>query len=233
MKNAKMIFTVIALAFVVSAAAGSHARATMMGPGQGMMGGPMMTNGGTFGMMNGMAGSPVIGDDGTAYLVSYVPAANPGPVPSSASFQSRIIAVTPAGAVSSLTLSGIVSRPVVAGSVLVASASLPDFTNYMMYKTLGTNSPADQSSLYIVTLPLSGTTKPTAVSLDGEFASMPVVDAGHNRIYVTTTDFGNGMMTGSNGYTMMYGTYTVDASTAKSYLYLINFDGTYTKVPLQ
>jgi hypothetical protein len=62
---------------------------------------------------------------------------------------------------------------------------------------------------------------------------MPVIDAGHSRIYVTTTDFGNGMMTGSNGYTTMYGTYPVNTSTAKTYLYLINFDGTYTKVTLQ
>ncbi len=53
------------------------ADAAMMGGTGGvsgsMMGGGMMglTNSGGFGMMNGMAGAPVVGDDGTAYIVGF------------------------------------------------------------------------------------------------------------------------------------------------------------------
>ena len=232
MKKVQMFMAITILATLMLLT-NTPSEAAMMGPGTGMMSGPMMTSSGTFGMMNGMAGSPVVGDDGTAYLVTYVPGTRPSEVPSNSSFQSSLLAVTPLGSITSLTLGGIVSRPVVTGNLLVATASLPVFTNYMMYGSFG-NSPANQQSvLYLVSLPLTGTVKPTAVSLDGDFASAPVVDATHNRIYVTTTDFGNGMMTGSNTYNMMYGTYAVNPSTAKTYLYIINFDGTYKQVTIQ
>ena len=116
----------------------------MMGPG--MFGGT--SNGGGFGMMNGMTGAPVVGDDGTAYLASYTPTANPGTVPNSGSFQSTILAFTPTGGVSTLVLKGIVSRPVVVGNVLVATASLPDFSNYSFFGNYGTI-PGGQSVIYV------------------------------------------------------------------------------------
>jgi hypothetical protein len=126
------------------------------GPGYGMMpggsgmfgGGFMMTNNGSFGMMNGMAGAPV---DGTAYLVTQNPTTTPGTVPDSGSFQSIITAVNPVGSYVTFALDGIVSRPVVVGNILVATASLPDFTNYTLYGPHMQN----QSVLYAIALPLS------------------------------------------------------------------------------
>ncbi|MFH0999179.1 MAG: hypothetical protein V1844_27355 [Pseudomonadota bacterium] len=204
-----------------------------MGPGSGMMTGSMMTNGGSFGMMNGMAGSPVVGEDGTAYLVSYVPSSTPSQTPSSNSFDSKLIAVAPSGTISSMALSGIVSKPVVLGNLLFASASLPDFNDYTMFGSFGSNPPNNQSVFYIVQLPLAGSAKPIAVALDGSFASAPVVDSVRNRVIVTTTDFGNSMMSGSYSYNMMYGSYNANSSTAKTYMYMINFDGTFTKITIQ
>jgi hypothetical protein len=226
----KMFFKVIFPAIFMWLTFAAPSGAQMMGPG---MMASAMTNGGSFGMMNGMAGSPVVGDDGTAYVVTYVSGSNPGTVPSNASFQSRIIAVTPAGAVFSMIVSGIVSRPVVYGNLLVASASLPDFNDYTMMGSFGNNSPSGQSVVYLVSLPFSATAKPVAVSIDGSFASTPVIDAAHNRILVTTTDFGYGMMSGSNTYNAMYGNYSFNSGTAKTYMYMLNFDGTYTRVTLQ
>lgn len=226
----KMFFKVIFPAIFMWLTFAAPSGAQMMGPG---MMASAMTNGGTFGMMNGMAGSPVVGDDGTAYVVTYVSGSNPGTVPSNASFQSRIIAVTPAGAVFSMIVSGIVSRPVVYGNLLVASASLPNFNDYTMMGSFGNNSPSGQSVVYLLSLPFSAAAKPVAVSVDGSFASAPVIDAAHSRVYVTTTDFGYGMMSGSSTYNAMYGNYNFNAATAKTYLYSLNFDGTYTRVTLQ
>jgi hypothetical protein len=228
----KRFFKVIFPAMFMWLAFAAPSGAQMMGPGPGMMA-SAMTNGGTFGMMNGMAGSPVLGDDGTAYLVTYVPGSNPGSVPSNNSFQSRIIAVTPAGSVFSMIVSGIVSRPVVFGNLLVASASLPNFSDYTMWTSFGNNPPSGQSVVYLVSLPFSTAAKPVAVSVDGSFASTPVVDGTRNRILVTTTDFGYGMMSGSNTYNTMYGNYSFNTATAKTYMYMLNFDGTYTRVTLQ
>ncbi len=189
----------------------------MMGPG--MFGGT--SNGGGFGMMNGMTGAPVVGDDGTAYLVSYTSTANPGTVPNSGSFQSTVLAFTPTGGVSTLVLKGIVSRPVVVGNVLVATASLPDFSNYSFFGNYGTI-PGGQSVIYIVTAPFTNTTVPEAVSMDGSFASMPVIAGSH--VYVTTSDWGNAMM--NNMANWMYGNYNFNSTgTAKTYLYIFNFDG--------
>ncbi len=196
--------------------------------GGGMMGGGFaMTNTGGFGMMNGMAGAPVVGDDGTAYLVSYNPAANPGTLPTSNSFESTITAVTPSGAVSSITLNGIASRPVVEGNVLAATASLPNFSNFNVLENLGSAAPSGQSMLYVVSLPLNGSQTPVGVSLDGRFASIPVIAS--NAIYVVTSDFGNGMMTGSGTFNMfnaMFPNYNFNGTgVAHSYLYIIGFDG--------
>src|SRR5450759_330784 len=217
MKRLKMTIKAISLATFAWLSIAAQSDASMMGPG---MAGPAITNGGSFGMMNGMAGAPVLGGDGTAYLVTYVPATVPGPLPSKNSFQSKIIAVTPAGSVSSLTVSGIVSRPVVSGNLLVASASLPDFGDYVLSGNFGSNPPAEQSTVYIVSLPFSASAKPVAVSLDGAFASVPVIDAAHSRIWVTTTDYGNGMLPGSGTYTTMYGSYNFNAAAPKTYMYI-------------
>lgn len=207
----------------------------VIGPAHAMMGNPgwtgmggtgmfsgMMGNSGGFGMMNGMTGAPAVGDDGTAYLVSYAPTANPGTVPTSNSFQSTILAYGPDGAASTLSLKGIVSRPVVVGNVLVATASLPDFSNYSLFGNYGTNAIAGQSVLYIATAPFTSSAVPSAISMDGSFASAPVI--ANNHVYVTTSDWGNAMM--SNMYNWMYGNYNFNASgSSKTYLYIFNFDG--------
>jgi len=199
-----------------------------------MVGGEMnMTNSGGFGMMNGMVGSPVVGSDGTAYLVSYHPSANPGTVPTSNSFESVITAVTPAGTVNSITLKGIVSRPVIDGNDLVATASLPDFSNFDVFGNLGTTAPSGQSMVYVVDLPLTPSSVPVGVSLDGKFASTPVV--ANNLVYVMTTDFGNAMMQGNTTFSGMYGNFNFNnTGTAKSYLYIVDFDGNLVaKIQLQ
>ena len=216
MKKVQAILTMVVLVVFSGSALAA------MGPG--MMTGTMMSNSGSFGMMNGMAGSPVVGDDGTAYIVSFDRTATPGTTPSSNSFQSTVVAVTPSGAVSSLVVKGIVSRPVVVGNILVATASLPDFGDYTMFENAGTQPSSDQSVLYIVAAPFSSTTKPLAISLDGDFASVPVIAAGH--IYVVTSDYGNSMMTGNGTFSNMFGNYNFNnTGTAKTYLYIFNLDG--------
>ena len=194
-----MAMVVAMLAFIGGAEAVMGG--SMMGNGGGtiygsaMMGGSMaMTNSSGFGMMNGMAGAPIVGDDGTAYVVANNPLATPGTVPSSGSFESRILAVKPTGEVITLTLKGIVSRPVVIGNVLVSTASLPDPANYNVVGNLGTR-PSGQSVLYVLALPLTASSVPVALTLDGGFASLPVI--ANNHVYVFTSDFGSGMMTGN------------------------------------
>jgi len=233
MKKVIPILTIVAvLAFFGSAGAVMGVSSMMpgvggtgtIGAGSMMGGGFAMTNTGGFGMMNGMAGAPVVGDDGTAYLISFNPSANPGTTPTSNSFESTITAVTPSGAVTSITLNGIASRPVVEGNVLAATASLPNFSNFNILENLGTSTPSEQSMLYVVGLPLTSSSVPVGVSLDGRFASIAVIAS--NAIYVVTSDFGNGMMTGSGTFNMMYGSYNFNGTgTAHSYLYIIGFDG--------
>ena len=211
--------------------------AMMGGPGGvsgSMIGGGMMglTNSGGFGMMNGMAGAPVVGDDGTAYIVGFNSTAPANTLPSSNVFQSTVSSVTPAGVIETLTLNGIVSKPVIFENFLVATASLPDLTNYLIAGNLGTSSPAGQSVLYILSLPLTASAVPAAVTLDGKFASVPVI--ANNSIYVVTSDFGNAMMSGNSTFNMMYGNYNFNSTgSAKSYLYIIGFDGTANKITLQ
>ncbi|MDA8105908.1 MAG: hypothetical protein M0Z71_11080 [Nitrospiraceae bacterium] len=242
MKKIIPVLTIVAvLAFFGSAGAIMGGSSMMpgvggtgtIGAGAMMGGGFAMTNTGGFGMMNGMAGAPVVGSDGTAYLISYNPSANPGTVPGSNSFESTITAVTPSGAVSSITLNGIVSRPVVKGNALVATASLPNFSNYHVFQNFGTAAPAGQSMAYVVTLPLTSSSVPVGVSLDGQFASTPVIE--NNNAYVVTSDFGNGMMTGNSTFNMMYGNYNFNnTGTAHSYLYIIGLDGSLVnKITLQ
>lgn len=207
---------------MMNGGSGSDDGSGMMGNGNGMMNGstPMMNNNGTFGMSNGMAAAPIVGDDGTAYFVSTIMTSTTGTMPN---FTSNIIAISPSGGGVSLTLQGIVSRPVVVDNTMVATASLPDFNNYVMMGNNGVNgnSPtAGQSVLYAIPLPLSASTKPVAISMDGSYASVPVI--ANNKVYVTTTDYGNAMMGGS-----MYGNYNLNNNNqAKTYLYIFSLDGT-------
>jgi len=198
-----------------------------------MMGGGMnMTNSGGFGMMNGVEGSPVVASDGTAYLLSHNLTSSAGSVPNSNSFQSTVSAITPSGQVDTITLKGIVSRPVVYGNILVATASLPDESNYNLVGSLGSSS-TGQSVLYEMRLPITPSTVPFAVTLDGQFASVPVITA--DKVYVTTTDFGNAMMQGNTTFSGRYGNFNFNnTGTAKSYLYIINFNGSLAaKIQLQ
>lgn len=221
---------VLCVAIMIMAAVAVNSEAMMNGS---MMTNTGMTNTGGFGMMNGMAGTPVVGDDGTAYLVVHNPASSSGATPNSNSFESKLLAVRNTGDTVSLTLKGMTSKPVVFGNVLVATASLPDFSNYMMVYNYVTNTVNSQSVLYVFSLPLSSASAPSAVSLDGNYASIPVI--ANNNIYVTTTDFGNAMMQGNNTFAGMYGAYNFNSTgSAKSSLYILNLDGTIAlKVTIQ
>ncbi|MFH0811305.1 MAG: hypothetical protein V2A69_00505, partial [Pseudomonadota bacterium] len=239
MKHIKKFLTTSITIFVFFLAINvSLLHAQMMGGGTGMTnydgfgtgmmtnngGFGMMTNSGGFGMMNGMAGSPVVGDDGTVYLVSYEPNLNPGTIPNSNSFTSRLMAIKPdTGEVASLNLNGILSRPVVSGNILVATASLPNFSNFYMMENYGINNSNQQSVLYGIQLPLTASTVPTAVSLDGSFASVPVI--ANNLIYVSTTNYGNFMMGQSMFEGMFEGFDFSNQGNLKSYLYVIGLDG--------
>lgn len=231
----KKLIAVLSMVIALGSIGGAGA---MMGSGNmvgsGMMSGSGfgMTNSGGFGMTNGMAGAPIVGSDGTAYLISYNPSDNPGVIPASSSFESKITAVTPAGVVTSITLKGIVSRPVIYGDVLVATSSLPDMMNYIVFGNFGITAPSGQSMAYIVDLPLTSASVPIGVSLDGQFASLPVIE--NNNVYVVTSDFGNSMMAGNGPFTSVYGRYDFDTGTAHSYLYIIGFDGSLVnKITLQ
>lgn len=187
----------------------------------------IMTNSSGFGMMNGMAGTPVVGNDGTAYLIIFNSTSNAGSAPTSNSFESSLVAVKTSGESTSLTFKGLLSKPVVVGNALVATASLPDFSNYSMMGNYGVSS-TGQSVLYVISLPMSGSSVPVAVSMTGGFASMPVI--ANNYIYVTATDYGNAMMESNNMFYSMYGNYNFNYNgSATSYLYMFNFDGTVFK----
>jgi hypothetical protein len=187
---------------------------------QGMMGGSaMMTNTGGFGMMNGMAGKPVVADDGTAYLVSFNPT-NTKKLDSN-SFESQMLAVTPSGQITSFTMKGITSAPVISNNTLFATASLPDMNDFQMMGNYGTGQGSNQSFLYSAALPFTTTTTANAVSLDGRFASVPVI--ANNKIYVVTSDFGNAVM-GNNMFSSFKNYNFNKSGQAKSYLYIFNLD---------
>jgi hypothetical protein len=214
-----IVIKVLSFAAVIVMAFAARSEAMM---GGGMMGGGFaMTNNGGFGMMNGLAGQPVVGSDGTAYLISYTPTSTTpttGTAPTNQSFQSSLMAFSPNGGTPvTLTFNGILSRPVVAfdDSYLVATASLPDFTQFNVAGPYMSG----QSVLYAVQLPLTASSKPVAVTFNGEFASVPVIQ--NNMVYVTTTDFGNAMM-GSGTFSMF--NYDFSTSAAHSYLYIYNLN---------
>jgi len=192
--------------------------------GGGMTGVPLKNSGG-MGMMAGTDGSPVIGQDGTAYLITFNPSAPAGTDPTSRSFRSRLVAITTAGTETSINLRGILSAPVVDGTTLFGTASLPDFANYTLTGNHGTNPESEQSVLYILALPMTDSSIPQAVALDGRFASAPVLANSH--IYVVTTDFGRAMMQGNSSFQRMFDGYNFNPSgVAKSYMYILNLDGT-------
>ena len=189
---------------------------------QGMMGGSaMMTNTGGFGMMNGMAGKPVVADDGTAYLVSFNHMSTSTKKLDSNSFESRMLAVTPSGQITSFTMNGIASAPVISNNTLFATASLPDMNDFQMMGNYGTGQSSSQSFLYSAALPFTTTTTANAVSLDGRFASIPVI--ANNKIYVVTSDFGNAVM-GNNMFSSFKNFNFNKSGEAKSYLYIFNLD---------
>ncbi|MBF0563632.1 MAG: hypothetical protein HQK89_00160 [Nitrospirae bacterium] len=188
-----------------------------MGTGSGMGIGSttaMMGSTDNYGMMNGMSGSPVVGSDGTAYLLTYQLSSTSGT--SSSTFKSTLSAVTLSGQKTSITLTGIVSRPVLSsdGGLLFATTSMPDMSQYNMMGNFSTST-TSLSTLYVIQLPLTQNSKLTAVSLAGNYASVPVIV--NNKIYVSTTDFGGSMM-GSGVVS--------NPQQGSSYLYIINFDGT-------
>jgi hypothetical protein len=89
----------------------------------------------------------------------------------------------------------------------------------------GTNPDNQQSVLYFISLPLTSSSKPQAVALDGRFASAPVL--ANNLIYVVTTDFGRAMMQANPSFQRMFNGYNFNSSgTAESYMYILNLDGT-------
>ncbi len=191
-----------------------------------MMEGGMDNNGG-FGMMSGMDATPVVGGDGTPYLVRWEPNQNPGTMPSSNSFKSTLMAINPnTGQVVSLILDGMLSRPVLTdnGNILVATASLPNFNDFHMFANQSENNAESQSVLYAIRLPLTESTLPMAVSLDGSYASIPVIANGS--VYVTTTGRGD-YMVGHDMFDDMFHDFDFDnLEDQKSFLYVVGLDGT-------
>ena len=220
MKNFSKIKVVLFLTavMIVASVAGSFA---MMSGGGGMMGGSMMTGSGGFGMMNGMAGAPAVDANGTAYITSMVPSATPGTMPTSNSFESHILGVTTSGQITKMSVSGMMSRPVINGNVLMATVALPKMSDYSIMSNEGTTS--QQSVVFWLQLPMTLASVPTAVRMDGRYASDPVIR--NNMVYVMTSNFGYAMMQGNDVYTSTFPNMTFP-STSKSYLYIFNMDGT-------
>lgn len=219
MNKTKVVFSLVTV-MILTSAIGSFAM--MSGGGGGMMGGgSMMTTTGGFGMMGGMAGAPVVDADGTAYVTSMVPSATPGTVPTSNSFVSHMIAVTTSGQTLKMSVSGLMSRPVIDGNVLISTVSLPKMNDYSIIANDGTTT--QQSVIFWLQLPMTPSSVPTAIRMDGRFSSSPVI--ANNMIYVTTTNFGNGMMQGNDVFGNTFPNYTT-GSTAKTYQYIFNMDGT-------
>ncbi len=192
------------------------------------------TNNSGFGMTNGQMGAPVIGPNGSAYIVTYTPAQNiMGTAPSSQSFRSTLIEITRTGQMHTVTLSGISSQPLIFNGVLLATASLADPTQFQVISNFGTST-TGQSMLYIVPIPIAENQAPLlAFAMDGAFASNPVVT--NNQIYVVTSDFGNALMSDVNSFNSSFGTFDfTNSGQAKSWLYVINTNGTLAqKVELQ
>ncbi|MBF0559147.1 MAG: hypothetical protein HQL08_10245 [Nitrospirae bacterium] len=190
-----------------------------IGSPSGMMGGTIdsgmalsssgMMNKRFYDMSSGIANNPVVASNGTAYVVSYSATSNNASTYyGNYSYKSKINQVTTSGQMTSISVNGIISAPVISGSTLAVTGSL---SGYMMdwYNSSSSN----QLVLYILSLPFTSSTSAVSVSLEGDFASVPVISGSH--IYVTTTDLGI-------------------TSATKSYLYILNFDGsTVAQVQIQ
>jgi len=129
-------------------------------------------------LIKGMLNAPVVGDDGTAYIVSYA-ATDAGMI-------SKISAFKLDGTTANVALRGKVSVPVPLGAHIFGSTSAPKLTDYNLLFTHGTNPAGEQSVLFRLPAPFVSTAIADAAALDGRIASKPVVSA--NRIYVTTKD---------------------------------------------
>ncbi len=221
----KIVFilaTAMILAYAVSPSA-------MMSSG-GMGGGSMMTSAGGFGMMGGMAGAPLVAPSGTAFFTSMMPSASPGTYPTSSSFVSHMSTVVPSsGQILNLSVSGVMSKPVFAngitvngilGSYMISTVSLPNMSDYSVMHNYGTMT--GQSVLFWMLRPFTTSSVLMAVSMDGSYASQPVI--ANNMIYITTTNNGSAMMQGNDVFNNTFPNYTASSST--SYLYVFNMDGT-------
>lgn len=164
-----------------------------------------MVNNGWFDITGGRANVPVVGPDGTAYVVSYSETTNAANNAPRILFQSKIDAITTSGQLTSLTLNGIASTPVVSGNYLVFLLSPTG--------TLTSGSAGDgQLQLDILSLPLTSFSVPVTVTLAEDFASLPVISGSY--IYVVTTE--------------------IATSGRTSYLYILNFNGSQVaKVEIQ
>jgi len=194
----------------------------MMSGGGGMMGGgSMMTTSGGFGMMDGMGGAPIVATDGTAFVTSMVPTATPGTIPTSGSFESHMMAVTTAGQTVKMSVSGLMSKPVVSGNYMISTVSLPNMKDYTIVADNGTTT--QQSVAVWLHLPMTLSSTPLAIKMDGLYASAPVIK--NNLVYITTSDFGYGMMQGNDVYSSTFPNMTF-SSASMSYLYIFSTSGT-------
>ncbi len=202
----------------------------MMTSGGMMGGGSMMTTTGGFGMMDGIAGGPIVGTDGTAYLTSMMPSATPGTTPTSTSFLSHMMSISPTGQTLKLSVNGMMSRPIftngitvdgITGNFMMATVSLPSLNNYSMMHNYATST-TGHSVLYWMHRPFTTSSMPVAVAMDGAYASQPVI--ANNMIYVTTTNNGSAMLQGDNVFHNTFPSYT--ASNTTSYLHVFKMDGT-------
>jgi hypothetical protein len=185
-----MVMMVLFMAGMLSV----HAEAMMHNPGDGWqdwMDGHWGPPGGSGGginsymwggndswMMKGMLSAPVVGDDGTAYIVRYAS--------SISGMVSRISSYGLDGSTADVALRGKVSVPVPQGAYLFATTSGPILSDYDLTGNYGTNPAGEQSVLFRLPAPFGANAIPDAVTLDGRIASKPVISS--NRIYVTTKD---------------------------------------------
>jgi hypothetical protein len=129
-------------------------------------------------MLKGMLSAPVVGDDGTAYIVRYAI--------SISGMVSRISSYGLDGSTADVALRGKVSVPVPQGAYLFATTSGPILNDYNLILNHGTNPAGEQSVFFRLPAPFGAGAIPDAVTLDGRIASKPVISS--NRIYVTTKD---------------------------------------------
>jgi hypothetical protein len=166
MLNKKRVVLILAVITIFGVAVSASAMMT-----GGMMGdGSMMTSDGGFGMMGGIAGGPIVGTDGTAYLTSMMPSATPGTYPTSSSFVSHMMAVSTTGQTLKLSVSGMMSRPAFAsgitvsgttGDYVMATSSLPKMSDYSIMQDY--SSTTEKSVLFWMRTPFTTSSVPVAV----------------------------------------------------------------------